>query len=180
MNRRTLYLLGIMLVTFSSQAIAEAEGVFLFGGGEANVERYAFSGSDTAIKIGTGFRVTETSGIEIYWAKYGETEDRLTFSGIGTRDVLVNLHSVAFQYVRYIPLGGSIDILGRIGLAAWVSEYDIDNVATFDDDGVDWIIGAGAQGEFIEDWALRVEWEYTELRNFKVSLLSVSLAHYFD
>ena len=180
MNFRVICLLGGLLGTFSSQVFAEAEGVFFFGAGEAEVEKNQFAGSDTAYKVGTGFRVTDTSGIEIYWSKYGAPEDTLTFPGIGNRNVIVELHSVAFQYVRYIPVAGSVDILGRIGLAAWVSEYDIDNTATFDDDGIDWIIGAGAQAEVMEDWALRVEWEYTELRHFEVSFLSVGLAHYFD
>lgn len=180
MNFRVLFFLGGMLATFSSQTFAEAEGVLFFAAGEADVEKYEFSGTDTAIKLGTGFRVTETSGIEIYWTRYGEPEDQLAVPGFGNRDVTINLHSVAFQYVRYVPLAGSVDMLARVGLAAWVSEFDVDNVATYDDNGIDWIVGAGIQARVLEGWALRVEWEYTELRHFEVNLLSMGLAHYFD
>ncbi|WP_455218957.1 outer membrane beta-barrel protein [Kaarinaea lacus] len=180
MNRRSIFLLGVLLIAFSSQAFAEAEAVFFVGAGEADVEKDVFNGTDTAIKIGTGFRVTESSGVEIYWTKYGKPEDERNVPSVGNRNVVVQLHSVSFQYVRFFPLANSIELLGRIGLSAWVSEYDIDNYRTFDDDGIDWIVGAGAQIEVIEDWPLRMEWEYTELHNFKVSFLSVGIAHYFD
>lgn len=180
MKTPVLFLLAMLMFGFSTFALAEAEGVFLFSSGEAEVEKDAFSGSDTAIKIGSGFRVTESSGIEIYWAKYGEPEKPVTFPGLGTIDVEVEVHSLAFQYVHFFPVAGSVDVLARFGLAFWKSEFDIHNTGTFNDDGIGAVGGLGAEVGLIEDWALRLEWEYSVLDNFEVSFASVGIAHYFE
>jgi len=180
MNFRVSILIGLCLYGLASIAYAEAEAVFVISGGEAEIENNGYSGTDTAVKIGSGFRVTDTSGIEIYWAKYGEPEKTVNISGLGNRDVSAAIFSLAFQYVRYIPVGNSFDLLGRIGLAFWKSDMKISSVGTFDDDGIDLIVGVGAQTDLSRDWSLRAEWEYSEFEDFKVSFLSVGFAHYFD
>ena len=180
MKAPVLYLISMLLFGFSTFALAEAKGVFLLSGGEAEVEKDAFSGSDTSLKIGSGFRVNENSGIEIYWATYGAPEDVVTFPGLGSLDVEVKVHSLAFQYVHFVPVAGSVDLLARLGFAFWKSEFDIHNTGTFNDDGIGVVAGLGAEVDLIKDWALRLEFEYSVLDNFEVGFASVGVAHYFD
>lgn len=168
------------MFAFASLAFAEAEAVFLISGGEADIEKDAFGGTDTAFKIGSGFRVTDSSGIEIYWAKYGEPEKTVNIAGLGDRETSTELFSLSFQYAHFFQLAGPVDLLGRFGLAFWKSEVGIAGVGKFDDDGIGFAAGVGAQVFLVEDWALRAEWEYSQLHNFNVNFISVGFAHYFE
>lgn len=175
-----LILLGFCLSGFTSVALAEAEAVFLFSGGEVEIDKNGIGGTDTAYKLGSGIKVTASSGIEIYWARYGEPEKTVNFPGIGDRETATELSSLAFQYVHFFPLTGSISLLGRFGMALWKSEVSIAGSGKFEDDGVDLIAGAGAEVFLTEDWALRAEWEYSELHNFETTFVSMGLAYYFE
>lgn len=180
MSYRLSLLLGLCLFAFSASAFAEAEAVFLISGGEADVEKDAFGGTDTGFKIGSGFKVTESSGIEIYWAKYGEAEKTVNIAGLGSRDTSTEIFSLAFQYAHFFPVADSFDLLGRFGLAFWKSEVGIAGSGRFGDDGIGLVGGVGVQVNLVEDWALRVEWEYSQLHNFNVNFMSVGFAHYFE
>ena len=182
MNFRSylLFMLGLYLFGPTSIAHAEAEAVFLISGGEVDIEKDAIGGNDTAVKVGSGFKATKNSGIEIYWAKYGEAVKTVNFAGLGDREVSTEMFSLAFQYVHFFPVSDSVDLLGRFGLAFWKSEVGIAGVGKYGDDGVDPIVGVGAQMYLLEDWPLRVEWEYSQLDNFNVTFVSVGFAHYFE
>lgn len=180
MKIRTSVLIGLCLFGLTSIAYADAEAVFVISGGEAEIDKNGFGGSDTAFKIGSGFKVTDTSGIEIYWAKYGKPVKTVNIAGIGNTEVTTEIFSLAFEYVRYIPVADSFDLLGRVGFAFWKSDVKIPGAGTFDDDGIDLIVGVGANMDISEDWSLRAEWEYSELHNFQVSFISVGFAHYFE
>lgn len=175
-------LLGILLFIVSNFAFAEAKGVFLLSGGEADVEKEkdAFSGSDTAFKIGSGFRVTESSAIEIYYANYGASEDTVNFPGLGNKNVEVEVYSLAFQYVHFLPVANSVDILARLGVAFWKSEFDIHQTGLFNDSGIGAVGGLGTEIDVLDNLAVRVEWEYSLLHNFEVNYLSFGISHYFD
>jgi len=173
-------LIGLCLFGLTSVVHAEAEAVFVFSGGEADIDKNGIGGTDTALKIGSGFKVTDTSGIEIYWAKYGKPEKTVNISGLGNTDVTTEIFSLAFEYVRYIPVADSFDLLGRFGLAFWKSEVGITGAGTFSDNGIDLSVGVGASVDISQDWSFRVEWEYSQLRNFDVSFLSAGFAHYFE
>ena len=180
MKFRTSLLTGLCLLGLTSIVHAEAEAVFVFSGGEAEIDKNGFGGSDTAFKIGSGFKVTDTSGIEIYWAKYGKPTRTVNISALGNTEVTTELFSLAFEYVRYIPVADSFDLLGRAGFAFWKSDVSIPGAGTFDDDGVGMVVGVGANVDISEDWALRAEWEYSELSNFQVNFVSVGFAHFFE
>jgi opacity protein-like surface antigen len=180
MSFRLSFLLGPCLFAFATTALAEAEAVFLISGGEADIEKDAFGGTDTGFKIGSGFKVTENSGIEIYWAKYGKPKKTVNIPVLGATETSTELYSLAFQYAHFFPLTDSVDLLGRFGMAFWKSEVGIAGAGKFDDDGIGLAIGIGAQIYLVEDWALRTEWEYSELDNFNVNFISVGFAHYFE
>jgi len=180
MTLRDSLLLGICLFSLTSIAYAEAEAVFVASGGEVDIKKDAFGGTDTAIKLGSGFKVTKNSGIEIYWARYGEPVKTVNLAGLGDRESSTQLFSLAFQYVHYVPVGNSFDILARFGVAFWKSEVGIAGAGKFRDDGMDLIGGIGVESAFAEDWGLRVEWEYSQLHNFRVSFLSAGVVHYFE
>jgi len=180
MKYRSSYLMGIILLVTASIAHAEAVAVFTASGGEVEIKNGAIGGSDNAIKVGSGFKVNDSSGIEIYWATYGEPEKTVNFAGLGNREVSTQIFNLAFQYVHYFPVGGSFDILARFGLAFWKSEVDIAGSGRYRDDGIDLIAGIGAEMPLSDAWGVRLEWEYSELHNFDVSLLSVGISHYFE
>ena len=180
MKFQRLFLLVLCLSGFVSVAHADAEAAFLLSGGEVEIDKNGIGGTDTAFKLGSGFKVTPSSGIEIYWAKYGEPEKSVNFPGIGNRDTSTEISSLAFQYVHFFPIGGSVNLLARFGMALWKSEVSIAGSGKFEDDGVDLAAGAGAEVFIAEDWALRAEWEYSELHNFETTFASVGLAYYFE
>ena len=180
MNIRTFCLLIILFFSFSSVASADAEGVALFSVGNAVTEKDAFSGEDNGFKVGSGFRVTESSGIELYWSRYGEPQDTVSFPALGAPGVTVDISSLTFQYVHFFPLAGSLDVLVRIGAAFWSSEFDVKDINTFTDDGIGTVGGLGAELKITEGLALRVEWERSILGNFTVDFASVGIASYFE
>lgn len=176
-----IFSVAILLTSvFSSAAYAEAEAVFLLSGGESTFERGSFSGTGTTLKIGSGFRVTESSGIEIFWSNYGEMKDTVNLPGLGNSEMIAEANSLAFQYAHFFPMADSFDLLARLGFAFWKSEIGVAGSTKFNDDGINLILGVGAEVKVLEDWSLRVEWEYTEFRNYEVSFLSAGIAHYFE
>ena len=180
MGTRVFVVALLLTSVFSTTAHAEAEAVFLLSGGESTFERGSFSGTDTALKIGSGFRVTENSGIEIYWASYSEMKDTANVSGLGNREIIAKANSLAFQYIHFFPVTNAFDLLARGGIDFWKSEIGIAGSGNFNDDGISLVLGVGAEVDLIEDWSLRVEWEYTEFRNYEVSFLSAGIAYYFE
>lgn len=179
MGSRILLLIFLLFIGHLSVAAAESRAVVFASGGETTAKWADFNGNDTAFKVGSGFKVTENSGIEIYWVAYGEATDSVDL-GFGQTDIRAEAHSIAFQYLHYIPLAGSFDVFAKIGMAFWKTEYDVVGSSKVKDDGYDLIVGAGLDFEVVQDWALRAEWEYSEFDDIEVSLVSAGFAHYFD
>lgn len=180
MNYRLSLLPVLCFMVFSSTVFAEAEGIFTLSTGDAEIEKEVFGGTDTSFKIGSGFRVTDSSGIEIYWANYGEPEKTVNVPTLGNVETSTELYTLAFQYVHFFPVADSIDVLARFGLGFWKSEISVPGAGKFNDDGLGLSGGAGVEARLIENWALRVEWEYSALNNFEVNFLSAGFAHYFE
>ena len=182
MKAIVVYLLGMFLFGFSSFAFAEAKGVFFLSAGDAEVEREnnGFSGNDTAFKIGSGFRVTESAGIELFYANYGAPGDTLSFPTLGARKVEVEVYSLAFQYVHFLPVASTLDLYARLGFAFWKSELAVLDAGLFNDDGIGVIGGLGAEIDVMKSLAVRLEWEYSVLDDYDVNFISVGIAHYFD
>ena len=165
---------------YASFVAAESRGIFYIGGGEASAEQDEFDATDSVFKIGSGFQVTENSSIEIYWARFEEATDTVNIAGLGESEVVEKANSIAFQYAHFLSLGGYLDLIAKAGLVFWKTETGVVGSSKVDDDGVDFIVGAGVQVNLNTDWALRAEWELTQFDDTDINLVSAGIVHYFD
>ncbi|MGH1470635.1 MAG: outer membrane beta-barrel protein [Cellvibrionaceae bacterium] len=169
-----------------STAVADSEGYaidLLIGeAGQKNSEDYSqtISGSDTSKGIRFTAQLNRVIGIEVGYTDFGEVSDG--YINEFDEDVTDYVDSSALNIGMNarIPLGHTVSLVGRVGIASWDLDYKEKNSGFPGDDykdsdeGVDGYIGVGLRFDLEENF--RVGIEYTGL-GYSASLGAANTDH---
>lgn len=176
-NRRVLAAVWITLIFNSPLLFAQgARAIVIVEAGETTAEQDEWQATDTGLKLGSGFKVNDNAGVEIFWVGYGEATDSIN----NTIDVKVDARAVTAQFAYSVPIGGNFDLMAKIGFAIWKTKINIQNLPTIEDDGVDAIASLGAEFRFTQNFGVRVDWDYSQFDKTDISMLSAGAIFYFD
>ncbi|SCY30009.1 outer membrane beta-barrel protein [Thiohalorhabdus denitrificans] len=173
------------------------QGFYLGGGvgdfqyeeeGEVQDVQYSFDESDTAYKLFAGYRFLPFLGVELAYADLGEPGGGIDEDVLGDR--LDADADAWFGYVTgYLPVADAFDFFGKVGVAAWEVDTDLDTGPNQADlgvshDGTDFAWGLGAQVNLPANVSIRGEYERIELgddgnRDRDASLISASVLFHF-
>ena len=178
LHRTVIAALWVTLFLNSSLLYAAgARSILLIEGGKTTAQQDEWEATDTGLKIGSGFKITDNAGVEIFWAGYGNATDSINNN---TVDVKASSRAVAAQFAYSVPIGGYIDLLGKIGFAIWKTEINIGGLPATDDDGIDAMASLGAEFRFTQNVGVRVDWDYSQFDKTDISMLSAGAIFYFD
>lgn len=128
--------------------------------------------SDTYFSIGVGFDVSKHLAFEVSYKDYGEAGDD---NGRWNDDWDLEASSFSGAVVGKLPVGSSIELLGKVGLDIW--EVDADN--GYDDDGTDLYLGFGAAFNINTRTDITLTYEMHEFDDVDVDVLAVGINYGF-
>ena len=127
--------------------------------------------SDTYFSVGVGFDVSKNLAFEVSYKDYGDAGDTNRF-GDGWD---ISASSFSGNVVGKLPLNGSIELLGKVGLDIW--QVDADNGG--DDDGTDLFLGFGAAFNIDARTDITLTYEMHEFDDVDVDVLAVGITYGF-
>ena len=135
-------------------------------------------------KVYAGRNFSKYYGLEVSYADAGEANIVAPAATPGTLDISSRLAS--FQGTLNVPFGDRFALLAKVGLTYFKADYDRTgsfNSLNSGDDGLEPSIGAGFTVNFLNNLALRAEWEKFNdaagYGNGDIELLSASLLYRF-
>ena len=149
---------------------AYAEGGYVGASiGQSNFEDDDFDDSSAGFKLFGGYKFNKNFAVEGYYIDFGEVEDE--FLGF---DIDVEATGFGGSAVGILPVNEQFAVFGKAGLLLWDAEASVSDLdLTEDDDGTDLILGVGASFMFNEQFAIRGEWEFVDLDDTEVDMLSI-------
>jgi len=157
---------GLGIATLFTQPAAAA-GINLGGAiGWGRVESSDFDDDNPVYKVFAGGKFNDYVGVEAAYHDFGEAED----TGYSSK-----LRGYSAALVGYLPLGDNFDLFAKIGNLWWHDKITV--LDTFHDtvDGDEIFYGIGANFNFNEALALRIEME-----RYKVDLSADEVGVNFD
>lgn len=162
--------LALGMTLAASGAVAQAaevgQGYFSAFVGVTEAELLGYSGDDTSIRFGGGYRLSKNLAVEGYYIDYGTAEDGpATIEGT----------AIQGQAVGLFPASPTVDLYGKIGLAMWDSESCYVGLGCASDDGSDLVFGAGGNFMMSKTVDLRAEYETAEFGDADINTLMVGV-----
>jgi OOP family OmpA-OmpF porin len=128
--------------------------------------------SDTAFKFFLGYRFNPNFAIEGALVDLGDFEASASATDVAFGDTLtvttdVDFFAFAFSGLAHLPIGRTASLYGKFGIVVWdleVTEHArlpgfVSSTGVSDDDGTDFLYGAGVEWGLSRQFALRAEWE---------------------
>ncbi len=143
-------------------------GYFGFGIGNATYSEDDFDESDTGFNFYGAFRANENLAVEFAYTDFGKQEGR--YYGY---DASVEVTGLSVSAVGFLPVSDNVDLFGKIGLMSWDADVGL-GPYTGDDDGSDLLFGFGATFYLSDQFALRGAWEFVDLDEGELDMLSIS------
>ncbi len=130
--------------------------------------RSSVDDTDTGWKLFGGYNFSPNFAVEGSYADLGELsiKSRVTSPVAATVNTSWEAKTWTLSVVGILPLGYNFDVFGKVGMHYW--DADLSATATSgasaasasdDDNGTDLMYGIGADYNFTNNFALRVEWE---------------------
>ena len=121
-------------------------------------EGITFKGNDFAWAVWGGYMFNDNFGIEAGWADWGKPDD--TIEGV---KAAIDASGYQVVLLGVLPVNDNIDLLGKVGVAMWESEYFIESVSIGEDDGNDLALGIGARWNTESGLGIRAEFEWYDI-----------------
>ncbi len=151
-----------------SPAVYAQGGYFGLGIGTATYSEADFDESDTGLNIYGGLRASENLGFELSYSDFGKPEGN--YFGYNAS---VEVTGLGFSVVGFLPVSNNFDLFGKVGLMAWDADVTLGPVSA-SDDGSDLLFGFGATYHFNDQFALRGAWEFVDLDEGELDMLSIN------
>jgi opacity protein-like surface antigen len=167
MTRLTLFIL-LLSTTLAANADTQyfLDGVFGQADQKNSVGGFdAITASDSSKGVRAGFYLNKMLGVEILHMDYGIAEDNFvdSFGDIIGNTLDTQMTGVGLQGV--LPLGHTVKLTGRLGLAAWKLKFTESDSAfpgdlfTDRDEGVDAYVGVGLRFDVEDNFRIAIEYE---------------------
>ncbi|MGI1679802.1 MAG: porin family protein [Cellvibrionaceae bacterium] len=171
----TTFLLAGFSLGANADAVSYAIDVSVGEAGQKKSEDYSqtISGADTSKGIRFTAQLSRVIGIEIGYTDFGEVSDSYINEFDENVTDYVDSSAINVGMNAKIPLGHTVSLIGRVGIASWDLDYKEKNSGFPGDDykdsdqGVDGYIGFGLRFDLEENF--RVGIEYTGL-GYRASL----------
>ena len=185
-------------------SVAQAHEYYVFGGvGESDIETNISAGSgvniddtDTAFKLGVGYRFSEHFAAELGYVDLGEaTVSTTSANNISIGGTTASLNGSIENDVDGfivglrgdIPVYDSVNLFARAGIYVW--DADASNSGTLtvggnpvsveDDDGEDLYFGLGAEYMFSDHFGASIEYTRYDLDIGDADVFSAGLRYFF-
>ena len=157
------------------------------GGGTAEIDSNIASGlitsgsvdsKDDGGKAFVGFRLGRHLALELGWVDLGDVRYSGTSGVVPVTGGRIGVSGLNGSVVGLVPLGGNIELFGKLGTIAWEAEASDQRAGlpfTRKTDGKDLSAGLGVNLYFARHAGLRVEAERFELDNDNADLVSANL-----
>ena len=115
---------AIALVLALAAAAAGAQGLYIGGAGGATRSNADCAGtlscdnSDTGWKAYAGYQINPSVSVEVLGYDYGGTRGVVPLPGIGAVNASLKTSGFGVAGVIQVPLGYTVDLLGRVGLGS--------------------------------------------------------------
>ncbi len=167
----TLLLTGLSAAAVNADTVYYAVDGLIGEAGQKNSadNSQTISGADTSKGIRFTAQLNRVIGIELGYTDFGEVSD----SYLNTTEYIES-SAINVGMSARIPLGHTVSLIGRAGIASWDLDYTLkDNnyIERDSDEGVDGYVGVGLRFDLEDNF--RVGIEYTGL-GYKASLGSAN------
>lgn len=136
--------------------------------------------ADTSFSIAGGWQFHENFAVEVGYIDFGEVGAR-----DGASSFKLGADALELSLIGTLPLNNTFGLMGRLGIDSW----DADLRYTDDDpdfgsgkasvDGSDLFYGIGAYAKFSEAFRLQAEYQFHELDDVDVDVLSIGASFFF-
>lgn len=179
-NIRTIcFLIVFSIFTFVSSAVhaqdRDRNNNFFLTLGRTFVKEPDFKDEMTALKFGTGYRISPYMGMELFYIYYGAISERdgPNVSARFTAGALV------LNAIGIIPLGSLFEMYGKVGYSSWRFELELNNTPTDSAKGSDPVFSLGFGYKIDYDSTLRLEYELSDYDDTEFSVISFGFQHNF-
>jgi OmpA-OmpF porin, OOP family len=137
-------------------------------GAFAPLPLFSCEDTDTGWKVFGGYQFNRYISVEATYINWGKVS--ATFGASGQRELTAKQQSWGAAALGSLPLGESFALLAKLGTLVTKQNVDVQN-----EPGAETEIhyGLGARYRFVENGAVRVEWEATS--ELKLQMISASL-----
>ncbi len=125
---------------------------------EDNDPNFDFDAQDTGYKIFANYTFADYLGIEGSYVDFGKPND--DFGGLAG---VIDAEGWTLYGVGALPLGDSVELIGKAGVISWDADSLIDGVQVGADDGNDLALGVGARWNSEGTVGLRAEFEWFDI-----------------
>jgi OOP family OmpA-OmpF porin len=129
-----------------------------------------------ALKAFGGWRFHRHLAAEAFYADYGEAKGSGTVGGAAA-SATSKVRAAGLAALGILPLGDSLSVYGRLGMAEVRTQTRIDGAMVEDDDETELVAGIGALYSLSRGWGLR--FEYERLNDTKIDLISIGVQYLF-
>lgn len=164
----TALLLGASVTSFAAQPYLIGQ----IGKSDFDTDGYG-DDSDTYFSIGVGFDISKNLAFEASYKDFGEVDGG--DDGFFYDDWSAEASSFSAAAVGKLPLNGSIELLGKVGLDLWETEFNPGD----DDDGFDLFLGFGAAFNVNASTDITLTYEMHEFDDLDVDVLAVGINYGF-
>jgi OmpA-OmpF porin, OOP family len=172
--------LGAARADFESEAQALANDIVALGFSSATV---TVDQGSVGFKVLGGYQVNQNFALEAYYAHLGTYDIAVGTTGPATSlDGEVEFSAIGFDVLGIIPFDRAFSGFAKVGLFRWDGEISFSGpggTASASDDGTDFKFGLGVQWKFSPNLNLRGEWEYYNIEETPIQMLSVGLVYRF-
>ena len=136
------------------------------------------SSEDTAQKVFGGWRFHRHLAAEAFYVDYGEAKSSGAAGGAASA-ATSKVKAAGLAALGILPLGDSLSVYGRLGLASVDIRTQLEGgaAASDDRDETELVAGIGALFSFSRSWGLRLEYE--RLNDTKIDLISLGVQYLF-
>ena len=136
------------------------------------------SSEDTAQKVFGGWRLHRHLAAEAFYIDFGEAKSAGVIAGAAVT-ATSKVKAAGLAALGILPLGESVSVYGRLGLAQVTARTQIEGgaAAVEDNDATELVVGIGALFGLTRDWGLRLEYE--RLNDTKIDLISLGVQYRF-
>lgn len=162
----TLCLIALMQL-LSVTSVLAADQVFYLGGTIGQADDDLLAEEETGVKVIGGFRVNKYFSVEAAAVGFGEYADETVQGGL------------EFSLVGFLPLKDKSALFAKAGVFIW--NVDSDGSVKQDDEGADFMYGAGIDIGLTQRFVLRVEYDkYEDVSNGDIEFVSAGIIYYFE
>jgi OmpA-OmpF porin, OOP family len=186
MRQALVAALACACLALPATAQAQGRGAYMGGGlGQAKMTEWcdtsavppgqrlhACEDTDTGFKLFGGYQFNRYISVEGTYINWGKMS--AAFGASGHPSVTAKNQSFGPAALGSLPLGQSFALLGKLGVLATVQQVDSRAEKTSDAEAH---YGLGARWHFVQNGAVRVEWERTS--EIKLQMISASLEFRF-